>query len=695
MADIKISQSLFIKTETTITMRWTANVICDILWWSVDNGETWTELNITDGKGGSYTIGGLDPNANYSVKTRVRRKGTSSTATSTSLSVITFDYPHAEEMPNFTIGERVTIGIYNPMNRSVTVSVIGANNSEVWSEETTGQSVSGLNEDLTQEMLYMSIPNAKQGSYKVKVTSGSNITTKDGGIYSVNENLCRPVIASVSYQDTDSDTVAITGNDQDIVRNRSVVRYTASGLSAKHSASIVSCSLEVNGDSYSLAISGTSATGGNAEIDSATDVDAVFTVTDSRGISSKRVMTIHILDWHFPSALVTLERQGNYKTETDLTVNAVYPSVNGHNTITITYSATKEGDSSPSVTGSINDGQTKVINLDNAFAWSVEITLTDRFGVSSTYGARVSKGTPAVFYDRKKESVGVNCYPQKEKSLEVDGYDVLNLNGFEIDDGEDFDDLTTPRSYYGNASSGNYAHCPVNSGTFTLVVMEAGETGQLMQEVIPCNKTSSLVYRRFYSQNSWGNWLSVGGGSGGGLTFDDIYPVGSIYMSVGSTSPATLFGGTWVQIEDTFLLASGANYANGATGGEATHTLTASESGLPAHTHGFTQPSVDLGSHSHYAVDADTDRWFVETNNDSVANTTVASSSSGNRRVYGLSASSGNPFTRSKTTGATDLGSKTATGGAVGAVTGGAKNATSAHNNMPPYLAVNVWKRIA
>lgn len=421
MADIKISQSLFTKTETTITMRWTANVICDILWWSVDNGETWTELNITDGKGGSYTIGGLDPNASYQVKTRVRRKGTSLTATTSSLSVITFDYPHAEEMPNFTIGERVTIGIYNPMNRSVTVSVLGANNSEVWSEESTGQSVSGLNEDLTQEMLYMSIPNAKQGSYKVKVTSGSNISTKDGGIYSVNENLCRPVIASVSYQDTDSETVAITGNDQDIVRNRSLVRYTASGLSAKHSASIVSCSLEVNGDSYSLAISGSSATGGNAEINSATDVDAVFTVTDSRGISSKRVMTIHILDWHFPSALVTLERQGNYKAETDLTVNAVFPSVNGHNTITISYSATKEGDSSPSVTGSINDGQTKTINLDNAFAWSVEVTLTDRFGVSSTYGARVSKGTPAIFYDRKKESVGVGIFPSHDNSLEVAG----------------------------------------------------------------------------------------------------------------------------------------------------------------------------------------------------------------------------------------------------------------------------------
>ena len=63
------------------------------------------------------------------------------------------------------------------------------------------------------------------------------------------------------------------------------------------------------------------------------------------------------------------------------------------------------------------------------------------------------------------------------------------------------------------------------------------------------------------------------------LLADCLYPVGSIYMSVNSTSPAELFGGTWEQIKDTFLLGSG-SYTLGATGGEKTHTL--SESELPA-----------------------------------------------------------------------------------------------------------------
>ena len=50
------------------------------------------------------------------------------------------------------------------------------------------------------------------------------------------------------------------------------------------------------------------------------------------------------------------------------------------------------------------------------------------------------------------------------------------------------------------------------------------------------------------------------------------YPVGSIYMSTNNTSPASMFGGTWEQIKDKFLLSAGSNYSAGATGGESRHT---------------------------------------------------------------------------------------------------------------------------
>ena len=75
-----------------------------------------------------------------------------------------------------------------------------------------------------------------------------------------------------------------------------------------------------------------------------------------------------------------------------------------------------------------------------------------------------------------------------------------------------------------------------------------------------------------------------------------VYPVGSIYWSSKNTNPGTLFGGTWTQIKDKFILAAGDSYSNGATGGAATVTLTVSN--MPSHSHSFT-PSGTVGSHTH------------------------------------------------------------------------------------------------
>ena len=75
------------------------------------------------------------------------------------------------------------------------------------------------------------------------------------------------------------------------------------------------------------------------------------------------------------------------------------------------------------------------------------------------------------------------------------------------------------------------------------------------------------------------------------LILSKVYPVGAIYISVSSTSPATLFGGTWERIQGKFLLAANDSveaYKAGKTGGSVSHTLTVNE--IPAHNH-----SVEIG----------------------------------------------------------------------------------------------------
>ena len=421
-----VNQSLTAKTETTATISWTSDAIVDYIWYSTNNGSSWSGINVADGTSGSYTISGLFANTTYQIKTRVRRKDSQLTTDSSALSVTTYAYPYANSMPNFTIGSKLTIGIYNPLGRQVTVNILGADNSQISNDTTYGTSISGYNGTGVVNALYNSIPNAQSGTYKVKVTYGSSIVTKTGGTYSINANICTPSIGSVSYQDRNQTTIALTGNNQDIVRNHSTLSYSASGLTAKNGASVRSCSVTVNGATIPLTVSGSSASGTGGVIDSGMSLDAVFTVTDSRGLTGTKKITVNMLDWSVPSAIITLQRQDNFYTATDLTVDAQIAYINGNNRVTITYQATKEGDSSPSVSGSLQDNVTSVIQLDNNYAWTVVVTLVDSLGGTTSYSVYISRGMPIIYFDRLKSSVGINCFPQDEQSLEVDGVNILD-----------------------------------------------------------------------------------------------------------------------------------------------------------------------------------------------------------------------------------------------------------------------------
>lgn len=64
---------------------------------------------------------------------------------------------------------------------------------------------------------------------------------------------------------------------------------------------------------------------------------------------------------------------------------------------------------------------------------------------------------------------------------------------------------------------------------------------------------------------------------------DNLWPVGSIYISTRSTNPAEFIGGTWTQISGRFLLGASSSYPAGQRGGSATHKITKSE--MPSHNH--------------------------------------------------------------------------------------------------------------
>ena len=423
-----VTQTLADRTETSLTINWSTNEVIDRLWYSSDNGSTWTQETITEGRVGSYVIENLTVGTEYNIKTKVRRKSNQLVSESSTMVASTYRYPYAEIMPNFTIGVPLLVTLANPLNHTITVELIDSNNNSVKSQEATGSIVLGFNDTDTQNALYQSIPNSKRGQYKIRVTYNSHVSTNTGGYYEVDESQCSPSFGTVSYRDINQTVVAITQDDQKIVQNHSIVRYGITGMSAQKYASISSCSVLVNGNNYNLTITGASANGGDAAISSGVDTWAKFSLTDSRGITATTWEKITILKYKAPTAIITLKRQSNFYTDTDLKVNANYASINGHNAITITYRARKSGSSQYTVSGTVQDNVQSVIQLDNEYAWEVEVTLTDSLGGTKTYTGSdlwVQKGTPLFFIDRKKYSIGLNCFPKGENTLELNGNQVL------------------------------------------------------------------------------------------------------------------------------------------------------------------------------------------------------------------------------------------------------------------------------
>lgn len=234
----------------------------------------------------------------------------------------------------------------------------------------------------------------------------------------------KPEIGTCSYIDENAQAVAITSNNQLIVQNQSDVKFTVTGLKAYNSATIKSCTIKVNGSTINMIVNGSTASQSNINISSSTNVDAVFTVTDSNGLTATKTITVQTVPWYMPNAIITAGRKDNYYTETNIKVDADYSRI-GDNTVSISYICAEDSGTLASVSGIIENNVLKTVNLDNNYSWTITITLTDRFGGKVTYKTFVPKGIPILYIDTVKSSVGINCFPQDNKSLEINGINSL------------------------------------------------------------------------------------------------------------------------------------------------------------------------------------------------------------------------------------------------------------------------------
>lgn len=238
-----------------------------------------------------------------------------------------------------------------------------------------------------------------------------------------------------------------------------------------------------------------------------------------------------------------------------------------------------------------------------------------------------------------------------------------------------------------------------------------------------------------------------------GIQIDNIYPIGSIYISFSSTNPGSLFGGTWEQMnEDKLLMCAGSTYTANSTGGSATKIL--STANLPSHTHSIAEHTHTLGNHTHtlnnhthdlsnhthglanhthtlsghsHGTGHSSNINFVISNGDIALNSTsrawaATTNSNGIFFVYTSAAvthgineyhntggpsnnSSGGPSNNTSTgpsnntsagpSNNTTGGPSTTNVGDFSAFDTGSTGSNTAWDIMPPYIGVYVWKRTA
>lgn len=445
----------------------------------------------------------------------------------------------------FNIGDTITI-YTNRKSTSFThtVTIYFGNYSYQIATGVT-DSVS-FNTSMIANNMYQQIPNASvgQGNVTIVTYNGSTQIGSKNVLFNANVTNSNPTF-NTAYLDTNSTTTNITGNNQQIIRNKSSLRVTVTSASAKNYASLSKATCVINGTTYNANFSGSNATFNIGAVNVSSNTTAVVTVIDSRGIKTSKNLTITILDWVQPSAIIMLERESNYYSETDINVNAEYSSINNKNTISIQVRYKQTTYSTWSSYTTLQDEVTTQLNLDNNYAWNVQVVVQDKLA-TTTYNLVLDRGIPIIYFDRLKRSVGINCFPTDAESLEI----------------------------------------------------------------------------------------------GGNTIADIIYPVGSIYLSVNNTNPSTLFGGTWVQIRDQFLVASGNTYTG--TGGSATHVH---------------KTPIGFDGNAMYC--------YANSEGNPAFDSTVYQNV--NRKAYTLGNS----------TGAVRVAS------------------TDAGSNIPPYLAVYVWKRTA
>lgn len=700
----------FKNTATTVnnaTFYWTADTKCDVLQYSLNNGSTWSNAS-----GSTFSISGLSPGTNYNIKIKVRRADSGLYTTSNSISFTTKSIARISNSSlSMNIGGSLSLSFSNYGNNKSFLRFYAQKTDGNWQQIATVSNIQASsyswNLSSHSSTLYSLCPNSN--SLKIKVICGVSLNGKEytntvsGTAKVTNSN---PVFSNFTFQNTDSKTVSIVGNTQNMISlfgNLRITITSANKAVAKNSATMKYYNIVVSsGNTVVSKKSNYSLSDINVDIGSLQSagtytirIDAVDSRGNASGVASK---TLVVYPYHTPAISASIDRLNGFEAETSLKLTSLISKINiagaNKNSIqNLEYRYAESGKPFPETYTQLNNyttsesGEDFVISISEPQFLTLDINKTYIFefkvsdkvtsytitpnanqGVSAmnimdngnilmgvTPDERNVKDTKANLLVQKDiKSKGRYVMEQIDKRASLDASD----GGIEIPAGADLNNYKTIGNYYCpmNTTVKTLKNCPTNYA-FTMEVKYG--TGNDYPKQIIYEYFGGGFERYFESVGSkaWKPWGARFNSNNSFTVLSNavkslyllMHPVGSIVMTTSNSNPGDTFGGTW-QAWGAGRVPVGVdtsqsefNSANKAGGSK---TVTLSVDQMPAHTHKVPKPEW-------YGVRTDTDTGFgmLKTKN---------------------------PV-------------KDGSDGFVSASTGGSK----AHTNLQPYITCYMWRRTA
>ena len=447
------------------------------------------------------------------------------------------------------------------------------------------------------------IPSAVSGALTVRVTT-YNGSTQIGSSVTKSINLSVPstVVPSLSG-------LSATRIDNDVpsswgiyVKGISQVKITASGASGSYGSTITGYSISGPG-LYTNSSSGTS-----GQLSSTGTQTYTCTVTDSRGRTASKSVSITVVDYSYPSISTDIERcksdgtKDTSGTYLRVVINYSIASVSGKNSI-----ASKSCSCNGVSNNEFASGTAFVLaaNCSIGSHYAVNASIRDALGRTASASAEVSTAYRVLNVNKNKDGVAIGKFSEKsafEVNMDSYFYSDLQVNGefyasngiHRLDDTRDVAtgpyDYRNTLKFVGLKTSGTTG---IHDGGYQDIVGLCGWNDETADGAHELAFSRNNIYYRSESgtPGTWGAWNTILSTSN---LVDKLYPVGAIYLTWNDNNPGNFLGGTWVRMAEGRGLfgvgrSTGQDGYNRQVGeheefGSWKHTLSVDE--MPRHDHG-------------------------------------------------------------------------------------------------------------